>query len=292
MDAVKQLCFDWSRGRFPENLSGAYYEPMDATVPQQFFATSMLVTPLIRGMLGWSPDAPEHRASLTPQMPPSWDTVRVRRLHVGSTRIDAELVRAEGHAGARLTSHGPAVDVDVSLPVPLGALGVMAGTGHTSAGAADEPGNAAPEVAWGPHDGHLTQRLHLAEGDTVTADVYWRGGLSVEPPTVHLVPGQESTGLRVVDFTAENGGWLLELEGQAGRTYTLDLYGERPTVADASGVTAELEGAGGPSEASAARAVSGSPASSVNGRHPLRLRFPDGEGRLEARVRLRATPGR
>jgi glycogen debranching enzyme len=280
LDAIKQLCFDWSRGHWPENLSGAYFEPMDATVPDQFFAASMMITPLMRGVLGWAPDAPRHSAALAPQLPPAWDTVRVHRLRVGATSVEAELVQGAGRAGARLTASGAAVDVDVTLGVPLGARDVRVEGGAmvvsrevAGAGRSDSSG----PVTWGPHDGQVTRRLHLEAGRSASVAVTWKGGLSVEPPTVHLVPGQESTGVRVVDFTKEGDGWLLELEGQAGRTYTLDLYGERPSVARASGADARL-GADEPS--------------AVGARHPLQVRFPAGEGRVEAQVHLRPEAGR
>jgi len=172
----------------------------------------------------------------------------------------------------------------VSLGVPLGARGVMAGTGHTRPETSVERTGSAPTLTWGPHDGHLTQGLHLSEGDTATVDVYWNGGLAVEPPTVNLVPGQESTGLRVVDFTAEGGGWLLELEGQAGHTYALDLYGERPSVAVASGVTAELAA---PLSDPAPSRTSGD----AGPRHRLHLDFLGETGRVEAQVHLRPAAG-
>ena len=69
MDAVKQMTFDWSLGRHGELFSGSFYQPLDQTVPHQFFATSMLVTPLLRGVFGWEPDAPQRRARLAPQLP-------------------------------------------------------------------------------------------------------------------------------------------------------------------------------------------------------------------------------
>ena len=42
LDALGQMTFDWARGRHPEIFSGSYYRPLDTSVPQQFFATSML----------------------------------------------------------------------------------------------------------------------------------------------------------------------------------------------------------------------------------------------------------
>jgi hypothetical protein len=63
VDALGAMAFDWARGRHPELLSGAYYRPLDTAVPQQFFATSMLVSPVVYGLLGFEPDAPAGCAS-------------------------------------------------------------------------------------------------------------------------------------------------------------------------------------------------------------------------------------
>ncbi len=41
--------FDEARGRNPEVISGRVYKPLDTAVPQQFFATSMILTSLLRG---------------------------------------------------------------------------------------------------------------------------------------------------------------------------------------------------------------------------------------------------
>jgi hypothetical protein len=67
------VTFDWARGRHPEPLSGAYYRPLDTAVPHQFFATSMLVSPIVYGLLGREPDARGGGARLAPQLPPQWD---------------------------------------------------------------------------------------------------------------------------------------------------------------------------------------------------------------------------
>ena len=43
----------------------------------------------------WEPDAPRHRATLAPQLPPDWDRVKVSRLRVGETELglDPEIAR-------------------------------------------------------------------------------------------------------------------------------------------------------------------------------------------------------
>ena len=82
-----------------------------------------------------------------------------------------------------------------------------------------------------------------------------------------LVPGQRSRGHRVVDFQAEGGGWQLTLEGEAGRSYKVDLYGEAVTAQGAEAVEFDPE----------------------SGRTTLRVRFPNGAGRILHTVSLRPT---
>ncbi|HXI21194.1 MAG TPA: GH116 family glycosyl hydrolase, partial [Gemmatimonadales bacterium] len=213
VDAVKQQVFDWSLGRNPENFSGAYYRPMDETVPDQFFATSMLVTPLLRGVLGWDPDAPDSSATLTPQLPPGWDTVRVHNLRVGATTLDVTLSRALGSVGAEVVSRtGPPVKLTVVLPIPLGAHDVYASVSGPSGTSMLKDSTGAPRVDVGAHDGSLPLPVTVPTGGRAALAAYWQGGLSVAAPTVDLVPGQSSTGVRVVDFVSDGGGWRLDLE--------------------------------------------------------------------------------
>ena len=270
VDAVKQHAFDWGRGRFPENFSGSYYRPMDETVPHQFFATSMLISPLLSGAVGWEPDAPRHRATLAPQLPPAWDRVKVTRLRVGATSLDVEVTRGQGRMRVDVTSLGPPLALDVILPVPLGATGVEAATSEGPGGAFTAGGG----VAQGVHDATVLRRLALPEDGTAFAEITWTGGLSVAAPLVDLVPGQASHGVRVVDFTAgADGGWILELEGEAGRSYDVRLFGHAPRVIQAEGATAEvIAGAGAGKDP-----------------HLARVRFPGGSGRRVATVHLAPT---
>jgi glycogen debranching enzyme len=240
IDAVKQHTFDWARGRHPENFSGAYYRPMDATVPHQFFATSMLVTPLLRGVLGWAPDAPGGRATLAPQLPPGWDRVAVRNLRVGETTLEAELQQRPGWFNVSISSTGPPVDLDVVLPVALGARGVTGAIGRRGGAAPPHHEDVLQGEVWGPHGGSVSLAVTVAPGTSYDLTVQYQGGLAVAPPTHDLIPGQKSTGIRIIDFVRDGQGWRLEVEGMAGSSYTVELYGEAFRVAETEGAGAAL----------------------------------------------------
>jgi len=285
MDAVKQMTFDWSLGRHGELFSGSFYQPLDQTVPHQFFATSMLVTPLLRGVFGWDPDAPRGRARLAPQLPADWPEASVRGLRAGAATIDVEVrQRWSGTGGEQrvaISSEGPPVDIDFVPDVPVGATRVMY---ETYDGVTHDLFRRDPTA---PADSRDTPpiRVAMTEGEPVEIAVWWDGGLTVAPPRIDLEPGQRSTGLRILDFGADGDEWLLTIEGTAGHAYTVDLFGTAVTATVVGGgarlfspVAARAGEAGGAGRAAAA----------VEGARPLTVEIPDGEGRYE--VTLRLTP--
>ena len=218
IDAMKQMTFDWARGRHPELFSGDFYRPLDTAVPHQFFATSMLVSPLMMGLLGWEPDAPNHRARLSPQLPPQWPQVTVRNLRVGETSLDAVFEQGAERFAAEIIAHGPGIVVELGVPVPAGARDVS----QTTPPSEQTDGGLAPH---GLHDQEYVVTLRVTESPT-RVELTWAGGLAVEPPMVSLEPGQRSDGIRITDFRYDDDAWLLSVEGIAGRRYELRLHGE------------------------------------------------------------------
>ncbi|HEV8197916.1 MAG TPA: GH116 family glycosyl hydrolase, partial [Gemmatimonadales bacterium] len=72
LESIARTGFDQALGRNPEVLSGRFYKPLDTAVPQQFFATSMVLTPLLRGLLGVDVDVPARRLTIAPHLPADW----------------------------------------------------------------------------------------------------------------------------------------------------------------------------------------------------------------------------
>ena len=277
MDAVKQMTYDWSLGRHGELFSGTFYQPLDQTVPHQFFASSMLVTPLLRGVFGWDPDAPSGSARLAPQLPADWREAAVRGLRVGETTLDVEIRGGPGPAGGerrvRITSEGPPVDIEFLPDVPAGAAELRV---TMTGGEWVEP------EATGPAAGaiHPSRAIRVTGGRPAELTVTWEGGLAVAPPRIELEPGQRSTGLRIIDLQADAEGWTLVTEGSAGRAYQVDLLGvpvEAAVADEDAGVEPAPAGAD-PRPGFAGRDETG------GGR--FRVRFAPGDGRRTATIRL------
>jgi hypothetical protein len=208
VDALARMSFDWARGRHPELLSGDRYRPLDTAVPQQFFATSMLVSPIVHGLLGFEPDAAAARARLAPQLPGHWDRLAVEGLAVGESRLGVTFERQASGWRIRLRPSGRALRLDVTAVLPPGARGLRVRL----------DGRGVPTSPGAPVGVALA-------GSARVVDLAWEGGLEVEPPLAALTPGQADRGLRVLDLVAARGAFELTLEGPAGATGTLRLHG-------------------------------------------------------------------
>jgi glycogen debranching enzyme len=224
VNALARLTFDWARGRHPELLSGDLYRPLDEAVPQQFFASSMLVTPVLRGVIGWDADAPSGAARLAPALPPEWARVQVQRLRAGDSLVDATIEQTPSSLSVTLRSSGAAIDVDVSPLLPVGATRVRADSVQAQGGGA----GARPSV-----------RVHT-NATPKTVRFSWEGGLSVSPGVSPLTPGQRSGQLRVTDVSWDERTqtWSLTVAGPRGTTHELRLHGVPVRSLDA---TAEVQ---------------------------------------------------
>jgi hypothetical protein len=252
MKAIAQMTFDWARGRHPELLSGSYYRPLDTAVPQQFFATSMLVASAFTGMLGWEPDAPRHRARLAPQLPPHWPVVRVHGLRVGGAAVQGVITRGPGALVLQLSADGGTPTLTLELPVPAGAR-VREVTVNDTARQVERVDGPDSRV-----------RLELPVGTRPqTVALSWEGGLEIVPPTPRLMPGQASDGIRMLDFSWRAGGWDLLVEGRRGQAYDLLLTGPAPSRARGATLVPRADFHTG-----------------------LRIEFAAGEGRETRRIRL------
>src|SRR3990170_688864 len=199
LETIARTGFDEARGRNPEVISGRFYKPLDTAVPQQFFATSMVLTPLLRGLLGLDVDAPARRLTLTPHLPPEWDSVAVEHIPFGTGTLRVQLTRSGGGIRAELLQRGTGGPIDVvfSPALPLGAITALERT--------ETPG-----------DLHATVRGVLRE--SLTLEVPYRGGWSIAPPASRPAIGDRSAAPRVLSERLGEGRDLVTLEGQARRT--------------------------------------------------------------------------
>jgi hypothetical protein len=159
----------------------------------------------------------------------------------------------------RLSATGRPVDVVVVPMLPAGASAARVTLDGVARETTEQPGPP------GAQRRGLVVNVGAAPR---TVEITWRGGLAVEPPVAALTPGQESQGLRVLDFRPAGEGWVLDLEGTPGRGYVVAVHGAPVRAVVASG---------GASVSFAGR---------DGARAAFDVRFPAGVGREVASVRF------
>jgi glycogen debranching enzyme len=82
------LARDGSLGHFTEVLSGDYYQSFSTSSPHQIWSAAMVVSPILRGMVGLQTDAANHLVSMTPHVPANWTSFAIRNVHAGSVAMD------------------------------------------------------------------------------------------------------------------------------------------------------------------------------------------------------------
>ncbi len=89
------LALDGSLGHVTEVLSGDYYQPLSTASPEQTWSAAMVLSPMLRGMLGLSSDAIAHSVIFAPHVPADWRNFSVDNLKVGSTTLSFQYARAQ-----------------------------------------------------------------------------------------------------------------------------------------------------------------------------------------------------
>jgi glycogen debranching enzyme len=81
------LALDGAMGHTTEVLSGDYYSSLSTSSPHQIWSAAMVVTSMLRGMMGLSVNAQERKLTIAPHVPANWDHFSAENVHVGAETL-------------------------------------------------------------------------------------------------------------------------------------------------------------------------------------------------------------
>jgi GH15 family glucan-1,4-alpha-glucosidase len=247
--ANAQLIFDGALGRATEVLSGHYYAPLNTSSSHQIWSSAMIISPILRGMMGLSVDAPRHLVTFAPHVPGGWKTFAIRNVKVGNSTLKFDYQKTADSLTLSVDCQGSdRVELEFSPAFSPRAQLLEASVNQASSAiklSGDSKGN----------DQHPVQRVSLAPGKT-TITIHFRNDFGIDYPYTPPQPGAVSRALKFVSESWNTTGDRLELElaGSAGLSYEVPLAG------DLQGVTVN----GGSLEQRENQAI-------------LRIAFPPGE---------------
>jgi glycogen debranching enzyme len=88
------LATDGSLGHFTEVLSGDYNQSFSTSSPHQIWSSAMVISPILRGLLGLQTDAAAHQIALAPHIPADWTSLGIHNIHIGAVNANFEFRKA------------------------------------------------------------------------------------------------------------------------------------------------------------------------------------------------------
>ncbi|MFL6210745.1 MAG: amylo-alpha-1,6-glucosidase [Pyrinomonadaceae bacterium] len=241
--ANAQLFDQNDQGFVTELLSGDFNAPFGRSSHHQIWSEAMIITPLVRGLLGLSWQDGGRVLRFTPQLPAHWNEVEINNIAAGTSgrAYDLRLTRGRGLTRITLRPRTPPApqpasaatlpqQLIVTLPLPLDAQWRGSEGGHARASLLLNYGVARPTA-----DTQLVEVRTNIESDGADLTIRYDEGTDVYVEPQPLRAGATNMGLRLLRAHADESALHLSLEGLAGRTYVLGVR-TRKNLGATSGV--------------------------------------------------------
>ena len=229
------LALDGSLGHVTEVLSGDYYQPLSTSSPHQIWSAAMVVSPILRGMLGLEVDAVAHHVSFTPHVPADWTFFRVHNVRVGDVVLDLTYRKSEDGITLEVQRSGSGdCTLDFAPALSPRAKVLNASLNHRTVSSHAED-----------HGVDQHAGIHF-QVDRASSSLRIRTrndfGLSLDSQLPKL--GSPSLGLRNISesWSAEKNTLTMEVEGIAGRVYELGIWNAAQISSAEGAVIASEEG--------------------------------------------------
>jgi glycogen debranching enzyme len=211
------LALEGSPGHTTEVLSGDYYQPLVTSSPHQIWSAAMVVSPLLRGLLGLLVDAARQTITLAPSLPADWLNFEVGNVQAGSTKADFRFKRSAEEMVLEVYRAGSGVCEIVFQPE----LSLRAEVQSVELNGRPLPF----KLETNGSDQHLMTRFK-AYGGPSTLRVRLRGDFAVSYTSRLPELASGSEGLRIVSEAWSEGRDVLtaELEGSGGKSYELAMF--------------------------------------------------------------------
>jgi GH15 family glucan-1,4-alpha-glucosidase len=211
------LAFGGSLGHVSEVLSGDYYQELSTSSPHQIWSAAMVVSPVLRGMLGLEEDAVSKKITFAPEVPGTWTDFRVRNIHIASATVDLAYSKTRDGISLEIQNSGSndiALEFSPSLSLrgePLGAeLNGRRVETKTLANSVDQ---------------HVAVSFSVPHG-TSTLRIRTKNDFGVDIASNLPSLGSTSHGLRITSETwsRNHDALTLALSGIAGAQYDVMIW--------------------------------------------------------------------
>jgi glycogen debranching enzyme len=221
------LATDGSLGHFTEVLSGDYNQSFSTSSPHQIWSSAMVISPILRGLLGLQIDAETHQITLAPHLPADWTSLSIHNVRIGTVNADFQYRKTADSIMLEVNRKGNG-DCWVEFSPALSLRAQVIG--------AELNGRSLPfKVQANANDQHVLLRFPAYRGpNTLVIRVKKDFGIAIDNELPPL--GSTSRELRVVSesWNSARNQLMLDVSGAPGRQYEL-LVWNAPQVASVEG---------------------------------------------------------
>ena len=217
-----------SLGHMHEALAGDYYHEELESVPEQTWSSAAFFTTTVDGLLGVHIDGVSNHLAFTPHLPPNWNAITLRHLHVGASEISLSMVQSTTEIRLEMQNEGVPVAIAFDPAIPLGAKLLGAHLGQHSISATPEEHT---------QDTHAKVEFTLLHGKMLLSMSY-AGGVTIISNPPQLMIGEPSKAIRVTGVSLKNRVYRIDIDYLPGDASSFEL--RTPwTIKDAQGATLE-----------------------------------------------------
>jgi hypothetical protein len=202
-------------GRVTELLSGDVDAPFGRSSHHQVWSEAMVVTPIVRGLLGIEVTGGGRMLRIAPQLPADWPRAEVHRVRAGSTLLDVTMERGAGTMTCRVERRDgdrtPALRIAPALPLDAAIVEVRV------------DGRLVSPTIVRAGDVQFVEVAVEQPGAATTAVFKYAGGSDVYINRPVPPPGARNEGLRILRSRADRQALHILVEGRGTRAYEMFL---------------------------------------------------------------------
>ncbi len=222
---------NWGLGFVEEVLNGAVYEP-SGVCRHQCWSETMAIQPVIDGMLGFKPEAVNAHITLSPSLPPDWDSLEVRNLRCGTSVFNMKMKKHHGTVVYTFDlSAGPALNLDFKPFFGCKSLidNVLSNGRNL-------------EYKAITCDGKIQLQSKFVLTRKIVLEIQYKQGFEVLPLKYDPLPGSSPQGLRITGTGETENSFFVDVQGISGSEGVIEFivpenFSEKPFGADLFGQT-------------------------------------------------------
>lgn len=178
----------------------------------QCWSETMVIQPVVEGMLGFSSDALNHTMTLAPRFPLDWNSCKVERLRIGNTNVGFRMNKSKGKTDYVFTTSSP-VKMDFKPAFALGTVISSMKVNGESVPFRTETGSE-----------YITVQTPVTLNGEVSLEINYKEGVSALPSVVYPKPDSLSSGFRILEQSLKEKVLNVTAEGYPGKVYSFELY--------------------------------------------------------------------